>query len=192
LSWSTSTDPDAPFNRSGIPLKNKYIDSITVVNPNARFNEGRVNPLAAFAPTSDNPSQGSLNINYCTFSFWQYTDQLVFWGGSAGEGLILAPNPTIIDAAHRNGVKILGNVFFPPAAYGGQFQWVNDFLQKSGGTFPVADKLIEAAEYYGFDGWFINQETAGGNTQTAADMRDFMIYFQEHSNLEIEWYDAMT
>ena len=192
LNWSPSTDPDAPYNRSGVPLKNKYIDSITVVNPNARVNEAKVNPLSAFAPTSDNPSQGSLNINYYTFSYWQYVDQLVFWGGSAGEGIILAPNPTIIDAAHRNGVKVLGNVFFPPTAYGGQFQWVNDFLQKIGNTFPVADKLIEAAEYYGFDGWFLNQETAGGNSQTAANMRDFMIYFQENSNLEIEWYDAMT
>ncbi|MDH3267516.1 MAG: T9SS type A sorting domain-containing protein [Ignavibacteria bacterium] len=192
LSWSPSTDPDAPYNRSGVLLINKYVDSITVVNPNARVNEARVNPLSAFAPTSDNPSQGTLNINYYTFSFWQYVDQLVFWGGSAGEGLILAPNPTLVDAAHRNGVKILGNVFFPPIVYGGQFQWVNDFLQKSGNTFPVADKLIEVAEYYGFDGWFLNQETVGGNSQTAVNMRDFMIYFQENSNLEIEWYDSMT
>ncbi|MBK9096826.1 MAG: T9SS type A sorting domain-containing protein [bacterium] len=192
LSWTPATDPDAPYNRSGVSLKNKYVDSITVVNSNARVNEAKVNPLSAFAPTSDNPSQGSLNVNYYSFSYWQYVDLLVFWGGSAGEGIILAPNPTLIDAAHRNGVKILGNVFFPPTVYGGQFQWVNDFLQKDGNTFPVADKLIEAAEYYGFDGWFINQETAGGNSQTAANMRDFMIYFQEYSNLEIEWYDAMT
>lgn len=192
LSWSPSTDPDAPYNRSGVPLKNKYVDTVTAINPNARVNEAKVNPLSAFAPTSDNPSQGSLNINYYSFSYWQYVDRLVFWGGSAGEGIILAPNPTLIDAAHRNGVKILGNVFFPPVVYGGQFQWVNDFLQKNGNTFPVADKLIEVAEYYGFDGWFLNQETAGGNSQTAIDMREFMIYFQENSDLEIEWYDAMT
>ena len=62
LSWSPSTDPDAPYNRSGIPLKNKLVDSITIVNPNARVNEACVNPLSAFAPTSDNPSQGFLNI----------------------------------------------------------------------------------------------------------------------------------
>lgn len=192
LSWSSSSDPDAPFNRSGVSLKNKFVDTVTIINPNSRVNEARVNPLSAFAPTSDNPSQGSLNINYYSFNYWQYVDRLVFWGGSAGEGIILAPNPTLIDAAHRNGVKILGNVFFPPTVYGGQFQWVNDFLQKNGNTFPVADKLIEAAEYYGFDGWFINQETAGGNSQTAINMRDFMIYFQENSDLEIEWYDAMT
>jgi endo-beta-N-acetylglucosaminidase D len=121
LSWSPSTDPDAPYNRSGVPLKNKYVDSITVVNPNARVNEAKVNPLSAFAPTSDNPSQGSLNINYYTFNYWQYVDQLVFWGGSAGEGLILAPNPTIIDSAHRNGVKILGNVFFRQLFTAGSF-----------------------------------------------------------------------
>ena len=192
LSWSPSTDPDAPYNRSGVPLKNKYVDTVIVINPNARVNEARVNPLSAFAPTSDNPSQGTLNINYYSFSYWQYVDRLVFWGGSAGEGIILAPNPTLIDAAHRNGVKILGNVFFPPIVYGGQFQWVIDFLQKNGNTFPVADKLIEVAEYYGFDGWFLNQETAGGNVQTAIDMREFMTYFQENSDLEIEWYDAMT
>ena len=192
LSWSPSTDPDAPYNRSGVPLKNKFVDTLLIINSNSRVNEARVNPLSAFAPTSDNPSQGSLNINYYSFSYWQYVDRLVFWGGSAGEGLILAPNSTLIDAAHRNGVKILGNVFFPPTVYGGQFQWVNDFLQKNGNTFPVADKLIEVAEYYGFDGWFINQETAGGNSQTAINMRDFMIYFQENSDLEIEWYDAMT
>ena len=191
LTWSPQTDPDAPYNRSGVALKNKFVDSSTIVNSNARINEGTVNPLAAFAPTSGNPSQGSLNINYYSFSFWQYTDKLVFWGGSAGEGLILAPNPTIIDAAHRNGVKVLGNIFFPPTAYGGQIQWVNDLLQKNGNTYPVADKLIQAAEYYGFDGWFINQETAGGNSQTAADMRDFEIYIQRNSNLTVEWYDAM-
>jgi len=57
LNWSPTTDPDAPYNRSGVPLKNKYVDSITVVNPNARVNEARVNPLSAFAPTSDNPSK---------------------------------------------------------------------------------------------------------------------------------------
>jgi mannosyl-glycoprotein endo-beta-N-acetylglucosaminidase len=192
LSWSPIADPDAPYNRSAVELKNKFVDSVTIVNPNARFNEARVNPLSAFAPTSNNPSQGSLDINYYSFSYWQYTDLLVLWGGSAGEGLILAPNPTIIDAAHRNGVKVLGNVFFPPVEYGGQIQWVEDFLQKDGDTFPVADKLIEAAEHYGFEGWFINQETAGANAQMAADIRDFMIYLQENSNLEIEWYDAMT
>ena len=51
-------------------------------------------------------------MNYFAFNYWQYTDLLVFWGGSAGEGIILAPNPGVIDAAHRNGVPVLGTIFF--------------------------------------------------------------------------------
>jgi mannosyl-glycoprotein endo-beta-N-acetylglucosaminidase len=90
-------------------------------------------------------------------------------------------------------VPVLGNVYLPPTAYGGQIQWVRDFVQRDGsGNFPVADKMIEAAEYYGFDGWFINQETAGGDAELASDMRDMLVYFHTHSNLLITWYDAMT
>lgn len=41
-------------------------------------------------------------------------------------------------------------------------EWLDTFLsQEKDGSFPLADKLIEVAEIYGFDGWFINQETEG-------------------------------
>ncbi|MFD0346302.1 hypothetical protein ACFQ0M_09875 [Kitasatospora aburaviensis] len=148
--------------------------------------------LVSFGPTSNNPSQGSADPNYYAFGYWQYVDKLVFWGGSAGEGLILAPNPTVIDAAHRNGVKVYGTVFFPPAAYGGQLQWVRDFVQESGSRYPVADKLVQAAQYYGFDGWFINQETGGGDSALATEVRNLMQYTKAQSGTEFMWYDAMT
>lgn len=193
LDWDPATDPDAPFNRSGVPLAARFSDPALNVNAHAHLDEGRVQSLVAFAPTSFNPSQGSAVMDYYALNYWQYIDQLVFWGGSAGEGLLLAPNPTVIDAAHRNGVPVLGNVFFPPNVYGGQISWVQDFVQHDGsGNCPVADKMIQAAEYYGFDGWFINQETSGGNAQLASDMRDMLEYFHAHSNLKITWYDSMT
>ncbi|MGA9343138.1 MAG: hypothetical protein WBV61_12505 [Rhodanobacteraceae bacterium] len=192
LDWDPATDPDAPFNRGSIPLGTRFENPDLNVNPHAQPDEARVAALVAFAPTSFNPSQGTPTFDYYALNYWQYIDQLVFWGGSAGEGLILAPNPTVIDAAHRNGVPVLGNVYLPPIAFGGQIQWVEDFVQRDGDTFPVADKMIEAADYYGFDGWFINQETAGGNAQLATDMRDMLEYFHAHSNLKIVWYDSMT
>ncbi|MGA8276734.1 MAG: hypothetical protein WB784_00835 [Rhodanobacteraceae bacterium] len=191
LTWDPTLDPDAPYNRSGVPLAPRFANPDLAVNPHARPDEARVAALVAFAPTSFNPSQGSPVMSYYALNYWQYIDQLVFWGGSAGEGLILAPNPTVIDAAHRNGVPVLGNVFFPPNVYGGDIQFVRDFVQRDGASFPVADKLIEAATYYGFDGWFINQETSGGDATLAADMRDMMEYLKTHSNLRIVWYDAM-
>ncbi len=193
LDWDPATDPDAPFNRGTYPLATRFSSADFNVNPHAHLNEGRVQALVAFGPTSFNPSQGSATINYYATNYWQYMDQLVFWGGSAGEGLILAPNPTVIDAAHKNGVPVLGNVYLPPTAFGGQIQWVHDFVQHdANGVFPVADKMIQAAQYYGFDGWFINQETAGGDAQLATDMQAMLEYFHAHSNLLITWYDSMT
>lgn len=191
LSWSPATDPNAAFNRSNTPLASRFVTAALNVNAHARSDEAKIVSLVAFHPTSNNPSQGSLTMNYYAVNYWQYMDVLVFWGGSAGEGLILAPNPTVIDAAHRNGVPVLGNIFFPPSVYGGQLQWVRDLLQKDGSRFPVADKLIEVAQYYGFDGWFINQETEGADSALAADMRDFIKYIKSRSSLRIMWYDAM-
>ncbi|WP_354643798.1 endo-beta-N-acetylglucosaminidase [Kitasatospora camelliae] len=192
LTWDPATDPDARFNRSRVPLQPRTQDPALRANPAARAGEGRVTSLAAFAPTSGNPSQGSADPNAYAFGYWQYLDTLVFWGGSAGEGLILAPNPTVIDAAHRNGVKVYGTVFFPPAAYGGRLQWVRDFTQKSDGRYPVADKLVEVARFYGFDGWFVNQETGGGDAALAGEMRELMRYADARGPVEFMWYDAMT
>ncbi|MEV7021848.1 discoidin domain-containing protein [Kitasatospora sp. NPDC093558] len=193
LTWDPAADPDARFNRSRVPLQPRTSDPSLAANPNARAGEGKIASLVSFAPTSNNPSQGSADPNYYAFGYWQYVDKLVFWGGSAGEGLILAPNPTVIDAAHRNGVKVYGTVFFPPAAYGGQLQWVRDFVQRSGDRYPVADKLVQAAQYYGFDGWFINQETGGGDSTLAGQLRGLMQYTKAQSGgTDFMWYDAMT
>ncbi|MFJ9824369.1 discoidin domain-containing protein [Streptomyces sp. NPDC101160] len=192
LNWDPATDPDARFNRSRVPLQPRVADPALKANAGARAGEGKVVSLVSFAPTSNNPSQGSPDPRYYAFGHWQYVDTLVFWGGSAGEGLILAPNPTVIDAAHRNGVKVYGTVFFPPTAYGGQLQWVRDFVQKSGTRYPVADKLAQVARYYGFDGWFINQETGGGDSTLATEMRNALRYARSLGPVDFMWYDAMT
>jgi len=193
LRWTPADDTSADFNRSYVPRATRAVNPALNVNANARPNEGRVAVLTTFGSTSFQPSQGSAVEHFNAYTGWPYTDKLVFWGGSAGEGLILAPSAPVIDAAHRNGVPVLGNVFLPPTAYGGQVHWVRSFIQKNGTDFPVADKLIEVARHYGFDGWFLNQETAGTNSTDAANMRDFISYFRSRApELEIMWYDAMT
>ena len=58
--------------------------------------------------------------------------------------------------------QFLGTVFFPQMEHGGKVEWLDTFLQKDeNGNFPIVDKLVEVAHTYGFDGWFINQETQG-------------------------------
>ncbi|MFH8369972.1 endo-beta-N-acetylglucosaminidase [Streptomyces sp. NPDC018031] len=190
-SWTPREDPDLPYNTATVPLAARF----TPVPPNgtARAGQARVSALAAFAPTSLNPSQGAAKADVYAPTHWAYLDELVFWGGSSGEGLILAPNAPVVDAAHRNGVPVLGTVFLPPAAYGGQLRWTRDLVQRDGaGGFPVADKLIEVARAYGFDGWFVNAETGGGDARLAADMRDFLRHLRERGEgLRITWYDSM-
>ncbi|MDE6052305.1 MAG: endo-beta-N-acetylglucosaminidase, partial [Lachnospiraceae bacterium] len=84
-------------------------------------------------------------------------------------------------------------------AHGGKMEWLDDLLQQTDdGSYPVVDKLIEVAETYGFDGWFINQETEGTDAEPltkehAAQMQGFLSYFKEKApDLELVYYDSMT
>lgn len=193
LKWDPDKDPHAPFNISKTPLAERFVHRATQRNPE-QSSEPQVMALMSTHPTSNNPSQAFRQNDQYVFPFWQYLDVLVMWGGSSGEGLILAPPVPWIDAAHRNGVKVFGTIFFPPKVYGGKIEWVRELLvQDSSGGFPVADKLLEVADLYGFDGWFLNQETEGATPEEAQAMQDFLTYYQEHSagRFQMIWYDSM-
>ncbi len=193
LQWNPSEDPHAGFNISHVPLSPRFIDSTTQII-SSLSNEPAVMGLFSVHPTSGHPSQGFQSVEHYAFPFWQYLDYFVQWGGSAGEGTIVPPAATWTDAAHRNGVEAYGTVFFPPNVYGGKEQWLRDFLVKDdNGDFPAAEKLIEVATFYQFDGWFINQETHGFGEQEAQLMQKFFEFYREQSKgrLKIIWYDAM-
>ncbi|MET9897167.1 endo-beta-N-acetylglucosaminidase [Streptomyces sp. NPDC006446] len=192
--WSADSDTDLAFNAATVPLATRFTP--VPANTTARSGQARVQSLVSFGPTSASPSQGAATADYYALTHWAYVDELVFWGGSSGEGLILAPNAPIVDAAHRHGVPVLGNVFLPPVAYGGQLRWTRDLVQKdSAGHFPLAARLVAVAAAYGFDGWFINAETGGGNAALAADMLGFLRELKELGAAEgqrVTWYDSMT
>jgi endo-beta-N-acetylglucosaminidase D len=104
------------------------------------------------------------------------------------------PSSPWANAAHKNGVKIFGNVFFAPTAFGGSTTTLTNFLEQDGsGNFVAIPKMIAIMQYYHFDGWFINQETATNST-TAALMYDFvkdLTAAAEAVGKEVMWYDAM-
>jgi endo-beta-N-acetylglucosaminidase D len=85
-------------------------------------------------------------------------------------------------------------VFFAPTAFGGSTTTLTNFLeQDGGGNFVAIPKMIAIMQYYHFDGWFINQETATNST-TAALMYDFvkdLTAAAEAVGKEVMWYDAM-
>ncbi|MGW4599205.1 endo-beta-N-acetylglucosaminidase [Streptomyces sp. NPDC004457] len=192
--WRAADDPDLAFNAASIPLAARFTP--VPANTTARSGQARVQALVSFGPTSANPSQGSATADYYALTHWAYIDELVFWGGSAGEGLILAPNAPVVDAAHRHGVPVLGNIFLPPVAYGGQLQWTRDLVQKDAtGHYPLAARLVAVAAAYGFDGWFVNAETSGGNTALGTAMLGFLKELKALAAAKgqrVTWYDAMT
>ncbi|WP_316768722.1 endo-beta-N-acetylglucosaminidase [Streptomyces sasae] len=193
-SWTAAGDTDLAFNAASVPLAARFTP--TPANTTARSGQARVQALVSFGPTSSNPSQGAATADYYALTHWAYLDELVFWGGSAGEGLILAPNAPIVDAAHRHGVPVLGNIFLPPTAYGGQLQWTRDLVQTdSTGHHPLAAQLVAVAAAYGFDGWFVNAETGGGNTALGTAMLGFVKELKSLAaarGQRVTWYDAMT
>src|SRR5699024_9383129 len=201
LEWDAEEDPDVPYNISTVELAERVAkDKLPAAN-DGQNTETEVVALSIMnSSTSGNPPHGINSFDNNMFSYWQYIDQMVYWGGSAGEGLIVPPSPDVTNAAHTNGVPILGTVFFPPIDFSGKTEWLDDFLiQDDDGHFPMVDKLIEVANLYGFDGWFINQETQGTEeeplTQKHADlMIDFIAEFKEKSEdkLDVMYYDAMT
>lgn len=194
LQWDPAADPHAKFNVSHVPLKKRFVDASTQIRPELSVDPSIISLVTTYRHTSNHPSQGFQTTEQYIFPYWQYIDYFVQWGGSASEGLILTPAAPWIDAGHRNGVEVFGTVFFPPNVYGGKEVWVREFLQKNDeGNFSVADKLIEVARYYGFDGWFINQETNGLNKEDADNMQDFLRYYEQKSKAgpKIMWYDAM-
>ena len=200
LEWDPSQDPDLAYNVSTVPLaKRADIESLQTVN--STQNKGtKVMAISIMnASTSGNAPQGLNKFSANTFGYLQYVDLLVYWGGSSGEGLIVAPSPDVVDMGHRNGVKVIGTCFFPQAAHGGKLEWLDTFLTKDEeGNFPMVDKLVEVAETYGFDGWFINQESEGddtaGLTKEHADlMLEFIKAFKAAApELELVYYDSMT
>lgn len=193
--WAPEKDVDAKFNRSTTPLQPRFQDLTVKANP-YQFYDGKVSACLTMNPMcSQTPSQGTNNFIGYNPTYWQYMDVLVWWGGAAGEGIIIPPSAPVTDAAHMNGVKVLGQLFFPPSAFGGQTKWVVQMLTKEGDAYPYAKKMYEIAKYYGFDGWFINEETGGGSQ---AQWEEFIAYFQKcakednNSDMEIQWYDCGT
>lgn len=200
LAWDADEDRDLPYNLSVVPLAQRAEQTELQTVNDTQNRDTRVMAISIMNSSTSGNSPRGLNKADCnTFAYWQYVDTLVYWGGSSGEGLIVAPSPDVVDAGHKNGVRVTGTIFFPQTAHGGKIEWLNDFLVKDeAGNFPMVDKLIEVAQTYGFDGWFFNQETEGTQQEPltpehAQLMQGLIRSLKEKApELEIIYYDSMT
>ena len=194
LEWSPEDDPDAELNQASVPLNEKRFKGHQV-NPLAHPEVG-ITSAAITIPDHDlSSSVGSNDFNTYAFDNWQLLDSYIYWPGAPNkEGVFALPSPDIVDAAHRNGVPVYASLGFPwgPGSPETLAEIEAFTEQAEDGSFPVADKMIDVAEYYGFDGYFFNQETYGVSKETAVRMNEMMRYIKRNSDLRINWYDSQS
>lgn len=196
LDWTPDSDPDAKFNRSRVPMAERFTEpELMKYHPDQTYLGTVETATITTKMCSLCPSQGDNDFLGYQPTYWQYLEKFVNWGGAANEGLFVLPPAYTIDAAHINGVKILGQLFLMPKGVGGRMEWVDMLLSKDdSGKFPYAVKMYQIAKYYGFDGWFINNEVANGRRED--EWAEFIKCFNAEADaagdtfMEIQWYDA--
>lgn len=144
------------------------------------------------------------------YNYWQYTDYYGYWHGMASAGvpeelydpnkdwteryfefgILNIPNPAYTNAAHKNGVLSIANIFFSDNDRGPQ-TYKQMLIQDENGGFPVAKKLVEMAQYYGYDGYFFNQEEVarGVAPEDISSYKKFMKYLRDQG-MYVQWYDS--
>lgn len=175
-----------------VPLEKRFINIQTQLNTDlsnamkiAYLPDG-MNNLASYG-------EEQATFNLYNFTHWSYIDTLVWFGGTADQTVQL-PSAPWVNTAHKNGVTVLGNIFFAPRAFGGTNEQLTKFLEKDAeGNFIVVPIMIEIMQFYNFDGWFINEETST-DSNIALLMKEFMRDLTsqvEKLGKQVMWYDAM-
>ncbi|WP_216386874.1 endo-beta-N-acetylglucosaminidase [Arcanobacterium phocae] len=203
--WSPQTDPFAAFMRSDIPLQQR-----TQHDPSTQAHQSLDGKAEIMLMQGDYGNsffdnfRANNDANQHTLQFWQYADYWSPWHGSASIGtpralydpktsawqrrgfefgIVDIPNPAWTNAAHRNGVKSIATIYFDPA-FRPALTLHEAFEKDENGEYKTAKKLVEMAKYYGYDGYFLNDE----ETNLSEDeLRPFMKYLTDHG-LYTQWY----
>lgn len=193
--WAPGALESDQFNRASVELQPRFEDTSLLANSQQQYDGKICNSTIMWNQCGNQPSQGTFDFAAYSFTHWQYIDLLVYWAGSANEGLICPPSATWTDAAHQNGVRILGQVFL-------NYDWgcaapsraiCDEMWKTENGHHPFAKKMYEIAAYYGFDGWFINEEFNGGSDeQYRSFIEDYYYWAEQAGDMDqmIQYYNA--
>ncbi|XP_031209391.1 cytosolic endo-beta-N-acetylglucosaminidase isoform X2 [Mastomys coucha] len=134
--------------------------------------------------------QGSEVQNPYSFYHWQYVDIFVYFSHHT----VTIPPVCWTNAAHRHGVCVLGT-FITEWQEGGRL--CESFLAGDERSFQaVADRLVQIAQFFRFDGWLINIENslspdAVRNTPLFLQYLTTQLHQQVPGGLVL-WYDSVV
>ncbi|PVI08625.1 glycoside hydrolase family 85 protein [Periconia macrospinosa] len=129
-----------------------------------------------------------------TCEYLQYVEKFVYFSHK----LVCLPPPSWTNTLHRNGVQALGTILIEP-----QTKDSDRLLGKTQSgdnlelefTFPIAKKLADIAQHYGFDGYLVNIEKPfSKQIWDPQVLRSFLCQLKENlgPNCSLIWYDALT
>ncbi|XP_007645419.1 cytosolic endo-beta-N-acetylglucosaminidase isoform X2 [Cricetulus griseus] len=134
--------------------------------------------------------QGSQAQDPYSFYHWQYIDVFVYFSHHT----VTIPPVCWTNAAHRHGVCVLGT-FITEWQEGGRL--CESFLAGDARSYQaVADRLVQMAQFFRFDGWLINIE----NSLSPAAVRNtppFLQYLTTQLHQQVPgglvlWYDSVV
>lgn len=132
--------------------------------------------------------QGALSEAPYAFYHWQYIDIFNYFT----HNMVTIPPAVWTNSAHRHGVLMLGT-FITEWTEGKKI--CEDFLTEEESYRAVADRLVQIAHCYGFDGWLINIE----NTLSEVAVKNtplFLRYLTDQLHERVPgslvlWYDSV-
>ncbi|XP_041076330.1 cytosolic endo-beta-N-acetylglucosaminidase isoform X2 [Polyodon spathula] len=132
--------------------------------------------------------QGAEAETAYSFYHWQYIDIFNYFS----HNLVTVPPVCWTNAAHRHGVSVLGT-FITEWSDGANI--CESFLAEKSSFHAVADKLVQIAQYYGFDGWLINIENKLSES-AVKNMPSFLRYLTDRMHRSVPesliiWYDSV-
>ncbi|MDO7908168.1 endo-beta-N-acetylglucosaminidase [Paenibacillus sp. JX-17] len=211
LDWTPQSDPYSDLLRARVPLQQRnQAFAPTQANPKLNPNTQNFTLSGDYGNSFFDSYSYTNEFSEYLFNYWQYTDFYGYWHGmpTAGVpremydpnkdwtekwfefGILNIPNPAYTNAAHKNGVRSIACIFFSDNDRGPQ-TYKQMLVQDENGDFPVAKKLVEMAHYYGYDGYFINQEEASKGV-APADIplyKQFLKYLKDQG-MYVQWYDS--
>jgi endo-beta-N-acetylglucosaminidase D len=156
LAYDPTADPNAKYFRSKVPITPR-IAALADTQAKPKLSPlPQVSNFSNFYNAIDNqPSYGNSarygSVNDVFISrFLQYQDVTSYW-----QVFTLIPNPALTDAAHRNGSICIAFMFNDTNS---AFDDAHFLQQNANGDFPVANKLVDLAHYFGFDGYMFDME----------------------------------
>ena len=191
LRWCDMVEPLAKRSLPRFPTRNYYSMDSEVLVPFDSVDRPEVLVCHDYKGNylDDKFINGGVKWEEYRFYNWSVVDIFCYFS----HNLVTIPTLQYLNAAHRNGVKVIGT-FIVENEDGRKA--LHDMLIDKEHTEKVATSLVEIAKRLSFEGWLLNIEVAVKETKLPL-LKHFVHYLTEKTHKEIDggriiWYDSVS